>query len=257
MKANVDSPDSLILAIETSTPTARVAVLDGGGVVRAAREETAARHSANLMKLCDEVLREAGVAPAALAAIACGAGPGSFTGLRVGLAVGKGLALPTGRPFVLVSSLAALALDILGVEKGGGGGGGGGRAGGGGKLVAAPCIDAGKGQIYVGFFRADAERLVIPIGDEWVLDPAGLADAASPKEMRIAGNGAVRYGEVIDAALAKKRPRALRIDVAGPTAASLGRLALLRLARGERDSLESAVPSYGRPPDITQPRRKD
>jgi hypothetical protein len=45
------------------------------------------------------------------------------------------------------------------------------------------------------------------------------------------------------------------LDVAGPTAESLGRLALLRLARGEADSLESAVPSYGRAPDITKPKR--
>jgi tRNA threonylcarbamoyladenosine biosynthesis protein TsaB len=238
--------DGLILAIETSTPTARVAVLDGAGVVRATGEETAARHSANLLKLCDQVLREVDVAPARLGAIACGAGPGSFTGLRVGLAVAKGLALPTSRPFVLVSSLAALALDILGATAGDS------------DVVAAPCIDAGKGQIYAAFFRADADRLVAPIGEEWVLDPDGLAPAASARgELRVAGNGAVRYGEVIDAALAKNRPRARRIDVAGPSAVSLGRLALLRLARGESDNLETAAPSYGRPPDITQPRRRD
>ena len=102
-----------ILAIETATPTARVAVLGRDGARRAAREATAERHSSNLLRLCDEVLREAGVGPAALDAIACGAGPGSFTGLRVGLAVGKGLALPTERPFFLISSLAALALGDL------------------------------------------------------------------------------------------------------------------------------------------------
>jgi tRNA threonylcarbamoyladenosine biosynthesis protein TsaB len=239
---------ALILAIETATPTARVAILDGAGAVLAEREETAARHSANLLRLCDLTLREVGVAPAALAAIACGAGPGSFTGLRVGLAVGKGLALPSERPFLLVSSLAALALDILDtvtLEVGGD------------DLIAAPCIDAGKGQIYVGFFRADADRLVLPLGDEWVLDPAELAPAAPARgHLRLAGNGAARYGEVIDRVLAVPRPRARRIEVAGPTAVSLGRLALLRLARGESDSLETAVPAYGRPPDITTPKRR-
>ncbi len=106
MQSTGKSPgDGYILAIETSTTTARVAVLDRAGARRAAREATAERHSSNLLRLCDEVLREAGVVPAALDAIACGAGPGSFTGLRVGLAVGKGLALPTSRPFLLVSSL--------------------------------------------------------------------------------------------------------------------------------------------------------
>ena len=241
------SSGGYILAIETATTTARVAVLDRAGVRRAAREATAARHSSNLLRLCDEVLREAGVVPAALDAIACGAGPGSFTGLRVGLAVGKGLALPTARPFLLVSSLAALALDILrtadtvrpGVAA----------------PIAVPCIDAGKGQIYAGLYRNDGPNMVAAIGDEWVLGPEELLPAAPADALlRIAGNGADRYGGVIDAGIAA-RGGARRIEVAGPTAESLGRLALLRLARGESDSLESAVPAYGRAPDITKPKR--
>ena len=241
----------LILAIETSTPTARVAVLDRDGHRRAAREATAERHSSNLLRLCDEALRAASVVPAALDAIACGAGPGNFTGLRVGLAVAKGLALPTERPFVLISSLAALALDILSTP-------------GATRSIAVPCIDAGKGQIYAGFFRADEAQLVLALDEEWVLNPGELltgsplataAANAADKALLVAGNGAVRYADSIDAALAAGRPGARRVDVAGPSADALGRLALLRLARGESDSLESSVPAYGRPPDITRPRR--
>jgi tRNA threonylcarbamoyladenosine biosynthesis protein TsaB len=194
------------------------------------------------------VLREAGVTPAALDAIACGAGPGSFTGLRVGLAVGKGLALPTSRPFLLVSSLAALALDILRTTDT--------VPPGAAAPIAVPCIDAGKGQIYAGLFRADGASLVAPIGAEWVLGPEDLLPATPGDALlRIAGNGADRFAGVIDAAIAG-RGRARRLEVAGPTAESLGRLALLRFARGETDSLESAVPSYGRPPDITKPKGK-
>ena len=241
------SGDGYILAIETATTTARVAVIDRAGQRRAAREATAERHSSNLLRLCDEVLREAGVAPAALDAIACGAGPGSFTGLRVGLAVGKGLALPTARPFLLVSSLAALALDILRTTDT--------VPPGSAAPTAVPCIDAGKGQIYAGLFRADGANLVAPIGDEWVLGPEELLPATPPDALlRIAGNGADRFAGVIDAGIAA-RGRARRLQVAGPTAESLGRLALLRLARGEADSLESAVPAYGRAPDITKPKR--
>ena len=122
--------------------------------------------------------------------------------------------------------------------------------------IAVPCIDAGKGQIYAGLFRADGASLVAPIGDEWVLGPEELLPATpADAVLRIAGNGADRYAEVIDAAIAA-RGRARRLEVAGPTAESLGRLALLRLARGEADSLESAVPSYGRAPDITKPKRR-
>src|SRR5882672_6116495 len=192
-----DARGALILAIETSTPTARVAVLDAAGARRAAREATAARHSSNLLRLCDEALREAAVASAALAAIACGAGPGSFTGLRVGLAVAKGLALPSERPLVLISSLAALALDILGTLEAAEPAG----------AIAAPCIDAGKGQIYVGFFRHDDAGLVVALSEEWVLDPAELlasAPAAVSLPLLVAGNGAERHAEIIDRALAAR-----------------------------------------------------
>ncbi len=236
-----------ILAIETATTTARVAVLDRGGARRAAREATAERHSSNLLRLCDEVLREAGVAPAKLDAIACGAGPGSFTGLRVGLAVGKGLALPTARPFLLVSSLAALALDILRTTDT--------VPPGSAAPLAVPCIDAGKGQIYAGLYRVDGASLVASVGEEWVLGPEELLPALPHDALlRIAGNGADRFAGVLDAVIAA-RMGARRLDVAGPTAESVGRLALLRLARGEVDSLEGAVPAYGRAPDITKPKR--
>ena len=235
-----------ILAIETATATARVALIDRGGGRRAAREATAERHSSNLLRLCDEVLREAGVAPAELDAIACGAGPGSFTGLRVGLAVGKGLALPTARPFLLVSSLAALALDILRTTDT--------VPPGAPAPIAVPCIDAGKGQIYAGLYGEDRASLVAPLGEEWVLGPEELLPALPAGALlRIAGNGADRFAGVIDAAIAG-RGAARRLHVAGPTAESLGRLALLRLARGEADSLEGAVPAYGRAPDITKPK---
>ena len=90
-----------------------MAIVDRGGDVRFAVEATAERHSSHVLPLCAEALRAVGIAPSALAAVACGGGPGSFTGLRVGMAVAKGLALPTRVPFHVVSSLEALALDIL------------------------------------------------------------------------------------------------------------------------------------------------
>ncbi|HSY38019.1 MAG TPA: tRNA (adenosine(37)-N6)-threonylcarbamoyltransferase complex dimerization subunit type 1 TsaB, partial [Polyangia bacterium] len=133
----------LFLCLDTSTPTARVAILDGDAhaaeVVRFSAEATAERHAGHLLPLCAEALRVVGVAPAALAGIACGGGPGSFTGLRVGLSTAKGLALPTGVPLHVVSSLEALALDILGLPSN--------RAAAS-PVTAVPCLDAGKGEIY-------------------------------------------------------------------------------------------------------------
>jgi len=218
----------LFLCLDTATPTARVAVLDSAGGVRFSAEATAERHSSHVLPLCAEALRAVGVAPADLAGIACGGGPGSFTGLRVGLSTVKGLALPTGVPLYVVSSLHALAADILAARDG--------------AVTAVPCLDAGKGEVYVGGYVADASALVRETAADCRIAAAAFADwlAALPGPApAVAGNGAERHAI------------AGRVAIAGPTAVSIGRLALLQRARGEAANLASAVPIYGRPPDIT------
>jgi tRNA threonylcarbamoyladenosine biosynthesis protein TsaB len=226
-----------LLCLDTSTTTASVAVVDGTGAALARAQATAERHSAHVLKLCDEVLRAAGLVPAALDGIACGAGPGSFTGLRVGLAVSKGLALATGKPLLLVSSLQALALDVAREATAP-------RA-----WCAVPCIDAGKGEVYACACAVDPAGRVAPGGEPWRLAPQALAERlADVVGAIVAGNGADRYAAVLDAALSGD---ARRIVIDGPTATSIGALALPRLARGEVDDLDKAVPFYGRLPDIT------
>jgi tRNA threonylcarbamoyladenosine biosynthesis protein TsaB len=223
----------LFLCLDTATPTARVAILDGDGGVRFSAEATAERHSSHVLPLCAEALGAVSTTPAGLAGIACGGGPGSFTGLRVGLATVKGLALPTGVPLYVVSSLRAMALDILGSARGGDGDG---------AVTAVPCLDAGKGEVYVGGYVADGGTLVRETAAECRIPAGALADwlAALPAPApAIAGNGAERH------AVAGRR------GVAGPSAVSIGRLALLQRRRGEAANLATAVPSYGRPPDIT------
>jgi tRNA threonylcarbamoyladenosine biosynthesis protein TsaB len=220
----------LLLCLDTSTPTARVAIVDLGGGVRFAVEATAERHSSHVLPLCADALRAVDVAPSALAAVACGGGPGSFTGLRVGLAVAKGLALPTRVPFHVVSSLEALALDILAAGPPG--------------VTAVPCLDAGKGEVHVAGFVADPAALVRETAGACRLPAADIAAwLADVPNVRIAGNGAERH--VVPG----------RVAVAGPSAASIGRLALLQVARGDAADLASAVPLYGRPPDITVKRK--
>ncbi len=233
--------DRPILALDTATPCARVAVLSPAGDSLAATEKRADRHSSNLLRLCDEVLRAVGVTTRDLGAVACGAGPGSFTGLRVGLAVAKGLALPDDTPLLLVSSLDALALDLNATC---------------GAPLMLPCIDAGKGQVYARLYRAAPTPT--PLGDDdWVLTPDELCrlmqTESGEQSVWAGGNGVDRYLEIFQAQLGQAQvcPAA-----PGPSALAISRLALPRLARGERDDLETSVPRYGRPPDITKPKKK-
>jgi tRNA threonylcarbamoyladenosine biosynthesis protein TsaB len=230
-----------LLAFDTATPTARLAVISPAGECLAQRQKTAARHSANLLGLVDEVLREVGIGVAGLCAIACGGGPGSFTGLRVGLAVAKGLALPTGLPLVLVSSLRALACDLAAATPA--------------TSLLLPCIDAGKGQVYARLYVGGAAPQAQGDAD-WVLSPADLCrlagEAAAGRPHVAGGSGVDPYLEAFRGALGGS---AVRPSVCGPSAQAIARLARERLARGEHDDIETAVPRYGRPPDITRPKK--
>lgn len=247
------SSSPLVLALDTATLTARVALVEsaaverGGGIrVRAAREASASRHSANVLRLCDEVLRVGEARLQDLAAIACGGGPGSFTGLRVGLAVTKGLALPLGLPLILVSSLEALARDMVPEAAPG--------------ELLLPCLDAGKDRVFAALFEpvpGDAQTLggVRRASEDWDVYPAALAEQQVPAGARVAlgGSGATRYREVF-ASILGKRGRVLAAE--GPSAVALATIALERLARGETDDLVASVPAYVRPPDITRPKAR-
>jgi tRNA threonylcarbamoyladenosine biosynthesis protein TsaB len=237
---------ALVLALDTSTPQSRVALVDrDSGALGPRREAMSERHSANLMRLVAEVLDEAEVRVDALAGIACGGGPGSFTGLRVGLAVAKGLALPTDVPLVLVSSLAALALDLGAAAAGLGEG-----------VPAAslllPCIDGGKGQVFVAPYPSlSPGDLPGSVQARSLLPEAVGTLLPAQGGLVFGGPGAARYRSELARSLGA---RARYIEVAGPTALAVARLGTDRLRRGERDDLATAVPDYGRPPDITRPK---
>jgi tRNA threonylcarbamoyladenosine biosynthesis protein TsaB len=225
------------LALDTSGPTARVALLDADGRVLAADQRTSPRHSTILLPLCHDLFQRTGVAVHSLRGIACGSGPGSFTGLRVGLAVAKGLALGFDLPLVLVSSLAALAIDLAAATT---------------EDLLAPAIDAGKGEIYVQLYRRSSTG-VSALGPEVraLPGPYALELKTSGQRPLLGGTGADRHHAALAAVLGDA---AVVAGFPGPSAKAVGQLGLPRLLRGERDDLGTAVPVYGRPPDITTPK---
>jgi tRNA threonylcarbamoyladenosine biosynthesis protein TsaB len=233
---------ALILTLDTTTTQSGVALLEGPdpghealetpetpeAMVRAVRRAVVTTHSEALLEMIDAVLGEAGVKPPELAAIACGAGPGSFTGLRIGLATAKGLCLGLSKPLILVPSLAALAVRVRAAEK---------------TLVVA-CIDAFKGEVYVGRYLGAGAHPPALMGEEETISPARLAEElqarAAEGPVVLVGDGMVRWPELRVAGLAA-------IDEGPPDPVDAGRLAALRWARGEHDDLAGATPRYVRP----------
>ena len=211
----------IVLAVDTSTLHAGVALWRDGRVL-GERRRVVTTHSEALLPMIDELFAEAALAPADVDAIACGAGPGSFTGLRIGLATCKGLCFALQKPLVMVPSLAALAARAPD-----------------GRVLGT--IDAFKGEVYAAVFavRAGVPELE---GAERVLPPAKLQSTLDGVDGML-GSGADPIARALGPAAA---PRRLDQE-AGPRPGDVARLAALRAARGDYDDVASAAPAYIRP----------
>jgi tRNA threonylcarbamoyladenosine biosynthesis protein TsaB len=143
----------VLLALETSAERGGVALFDGETLLGEADVSGGERHAASLLVCLDRVLRDVGRELADVDSIALAIGPGSFTGLRIGLATALGLCFGTSRTVVPVPTLAALALQAQ--VRG----------------LVAPLLDARRGEVYAGLYDSNAEPLLpdvcAPLG-EWL-----------------------------------------------------------------------------------------
>lgn len=137
----------LALGISTSTHRGSVALVGGGRVLALATHEVLEAHAEALFSLLDEVLSRAGASRADLTCVGCDVGPGSFTGVRVGVASAAGIASALGVPTIGVGSLESMAHAALAASPGTS------------RVVAA--LDAKKGELYVGAF----DGLGLPEGE--------------------------------------------------------------------------------------------
>ncbi|MGA2615162.1 MAG: tRNA (adenosine(37)-N6)-threonylcarbamoyltransferase complex dimerization subunit type 1 TsaB [Spirochaetia bacterium] len=209
MNASADN----VLAIDTSTEVLAVSIARSGAWVSLALRQ-GLQHSPSLLPLVDSLLRQIGLTASGLDLLVCSLGPGSFTGIRIGLATTLGIAGARGTPVVGVSTLEAIA-EPWQSHKG----------------EVYPVIDARKGRIYAALFTAGKRR-----GDYLDLTPAGLAERLrAAKHPLLAGPDACRI-------------RALLGKEAGgvPCAELLDPRALLRLGKAKFET-EGADPLPLRP----------
>ena len=213
-----------ILALETATDACSVAVVTSAGVfdehVIAPR-----RHTELLFAMINRVMAAAGIARHALDLIACGQGPGAFTGVRIAAAAAQGIAAAHDLPVAPVSSLAALAA-------------GGARCFGATQVVAA--IDARRSEIYASGWRfpRDEGRPRCVFAD-CLIAPAALMVSA-PSEWLAVGNAWSVYAAAFNPALATM-PRA---PLMYPHARDVAHIAALMHARGETVSALAVAPFY-------------
>ncbi|HEY4059744.1 MAG TPA: tRNA (adenosine(37)-N6)-threonylcarbamoyltransferase complex dimerization subunit type 1 TsaB [Kofleriaceae bacterium] len=212
-----------VLGLDSATLIAGIAIVelrDGHPHILAEARHDASNRTADMLVSLDRCVSDAGMTPKQLDAVCIGAGPGSFTGLRIGMATAKGIAFAAQRPLWAVSSLAALARD--------------GQMHHSESLVAA-ILDARRGEVFVGVY--DGSKIV---GEERVLSPADcvtyLAELLGPRlhETRFAGDALAEFPTEL-------APFTERWFATTPSGASVAALAL---AGARADVLVGSGPTY-------------
>lgn len=221
-----------ILAVETSTLTASVAILKDGKIA-IEKESGVNSHSELLLPLIDECLHATDLKLSDLSTIAVGAGPGSFTGLRIGMATVKGLCFAADLGLTPVSSLAALALDCHDTGH---------NLGDMGALIV-PVLDARRKEVYAGFYKHEGGTLR-SYGQEQVMPPEALAKLVAEQSadaVVLCGDGACKYQDVFSAIG--------HIDLKSRHTPSAAAIAMLAQVMAPCDVLASAAPTYVRLPE--------
>lgn len=217
----------LVMGIETSTMSGGVALLSGQGVICEYTLNVKATYSERLLPSIDRALQDAGITLDHVEGLAVAVGPGSFTGLRIGLSTAKGLAVAGGQPLVGVSTLEAMAWTLPFCA-----------------YPVCPILDARKGEIYCALFRHEGDRL-IRLTDDSAIAPGVLLNHIRQPTVFL-GDGLAVYEGLVRSQL---KELALFPPLAGRggRAAAVAELGRRLLLRGHRDDLAQLAPHYLRP----------
>jgi len=224
-----------LLFVDTCGSMAGVALGDGGRIVAETNLALDRRLSARLLAVIDVLLVESGMSVTCLDGIGVACGPGSFTGVRIGMATVKGMALAATLPVVGVSSLALLAANVPFP-----------------RYQICALMDARKKEVYAGFFRC--EPLPVPVVPECVLSPDTLIDNIREPTIFV-GDGAIVYRDTIE-------KRCGRLAFFAPVCSSFPRaacgivLSSEIFARGEGGAPDLLDPFYIRPSEAEVAKQK-
>lgn len=221
----------LVLALDTAMSACSVALVSGGATLAVRSQAMERGHAEALMPMIENVMAAGKRAYADLDLVAATVGPGAFTGIRIGLAAARGIALAAGKPCVGVTTLETLAAA--------------GANGSGAVLVA---VESRRADMFAQAFDASG----LNIGEAESLPPEGLPEFVRAADLApgfvLAGDGARRARE----ALARAGIAATICE--GTDAPDPARIAALAAARHGRGAARAPKPFYLRPPDVTLPK---
>ena len=232
---------ALILCIETGTDICSVGIAENGELVSLRESDEGRDHARKVGVFVDELLRETGIVPDDLDAVAVGKGPGSYTGLRIGVSFAKGLCYGLRKPLVAVGSLDALCevaredyeAGILSVEDWE-------------RAVLCPMVDARRMEVYTQLFDAQGQPLT-EVSAEVVGEGSFAAFRGQGRPFVIFGSGARKCAGVLSDAVC--------VEVT-PSARGLARLAQQALDEGRTEDIAYFEPFYLKDFVVTTSRKK-
>ena len=213
-----------VIAIETATMVGSIAIIDAARVISEITLNARATHSERLMAAIDRLLGDSGLAIDDMDGVAVSIGPGSFTGLRIGLSAAKGLSYASGKPLIGIPTLDALALNMTFSS-----------------YLICPIQDARKGEVYTALYRP-GDNSPEKMTDDMAVDPSALAGMITQKTVFL-GDGVNRYRELLMKQLGELYNEA-PIPLQLPRASNVAMLALKRLEKGDTDDPFTMIPKY-------------
>lgn len=228
----------MILGIDTSTRCGSVGLINETEVVSEYLLNIPVTHSERLLEAVGLILKEADCLMQDLDGWAISLGPGSFTGLRIGVSTVKGLAYATQKPVAGVSSLDALASQISPTP-----------------YLICPVLDARKGEVYAAFYRYDETNLLRKNSDYQAMKPEDLVEKIEEKVIFV-GDGVKTYGDYLKNALSSfalfPNP-SLHL----PHGSTVARLGSELLRKGQSLDVNAFIPIYVRPSEAELKWRKN
>lgn len=169
---------ALILNIDTATTTGSVSLSRDGQVLQTLVNEKQQDHAATMILFVQQILKEQGITPAELDAVAVSAGPGSYTGLRVGVATAKGLCYAWNKPLLAISTLKMMAQGLVADVKES-------------TALYCPMLDARRQEVFMGLYDAALNEVMPP--QAMILEPGSLDAQLATHKIYFFGDGSPKW----------------------------------------------------------------
>jgi tRNA threonylcarbamoyladenosine biosynthesis protein TsaB len=216
----------ITLAIECATETVGLALLDGEEILAEFHIGPGRHHAEVLLPALENLLALSDIPMEKIDLLACTTGPGSFTGVRMGVSTVKGLALAVAKPIVGVSTLEALALNAFSAPG-----------------LICPLLDARRDQVYAGLYRKGADGSPEAVEPERLTDIAHLLRELPANGVDFVGDGAVRYrGRILESLPGRCVPSGSRLHRLH--ASAVGVIGIRRYTRGQGETPLTLSPKY-------------